>query len=105
MKSPVTITMLIVGGCLIIAPLAFGALHEHQVSAIFTARSDLRSLNFGDDYSALSPVSRFGCWLTGTALCAVAVAGAAADSRRSYRALPPAAEDRAGFIPAKGSPL
>jgi hypothetical protein len=43
MKTPVTVTMLIVGGFLIIAPFAFGALHEHAVSATFIARRDLTS--------------------------------------------------------------
>jgi hypothetical protein len=83
MKTPVTITMLLVGGLLILAPFIFSALHEHEVSATFIARSDLTSMNFGDDRSALSPMSRFGCWLTGTGLCAVAIIGASADARRS----------------------
>jgi hypothetical protein len=80
--------MLIVGGFLIIAPFAFGALHEHAVSATFIARRDLTSVHFGDESSALGPMSRFGCWLTGTALCVVAIIGAATDARRSTHAVP-----------------
>jgi hypothetical protein len=83
MKTPVTITMLIVGAFLIVAPFVFGALHEHAVSTTFIARADLTSVQFGHENSALGPVSRFGCWLTGTALCVVAIIGAAADARRS----------------------
>jgi len=82
MKTPVTITMLLVGGFLIIAPFAFGAIHEQQLSAIFIARSDLTRIDFGEERSPLSPVSRFGCWLTGTVLCVVAIIGAARDGRR-----------------------
>ena len=87
MKTPVTITMLIVGGFLLIAPFAFNALHEHEMSATFIARSELRNLTFGDEHSALSPLSRFGCWFTGTSLCVVAIIGAARDARRSTQAL------------------
>ena len=87
MKTPVTITMLIVGAFLLVAPFAFSALHEHEVSATFIARSDLTSINFGEERSALGPVSRFGCWFTGTALCVVAIIGAATDARRSTQAL------------------
>ena len=83
MKTPVTITMLILGAFLIVAPFVFGALHEHAVSATFIARSDLTSVHFGEENSALGPMSRFGCWLTGTALCVVAILGAASDARRS----------------------
>ena len=79
--------MLIVGGLLIIAPFVFGALHERTVSATFIARSDLTSINFGEESSALGPISHFGCWFTGTALCTVAILGAAADARRSARPL------------------
>ena len=85
MKTPVTLTMLIVGGILIIAPFAFSALHEHEVTAAFVARSDLTSINLGDEKSALSPLSRFGCWFTGTILCAVAIIGAAKDARRQVQ--------------------
>lgn len=87
MKTPVTITMLLVGGFLVVAPFAFSALHEHEVAATFIARSDLTNISFGDDRSALSSLSRFGCWLTGTGLCMVAIIGAATDARRSTHAL------------------
>ncbi|HEX5175768.1 MAG TPA: hypothetical protein VFV83_02005 [Chthoniobacteraceae bacterium] len=91
MKTPVTITMLIVGALLIVAPFVFGALHEHAVSATFVARSDLTSVQFGEESSALGPMSRFGCWLTGTALCVIAILGAASDARRSTQRVKDAA--------------
>ena len=87
MKTPVTLTMLIVGGLLILAPFAFSALHEHQLSETFIARSDLTRINFGEEQPALGLVSRFGCWFTGTGLCVVAILGAVADARRSAREL------------------
>jgi hypothetical protein len=87
MKTPVTITLLLVGGLLILAPFIFGALHEREVAQVFIARSDLTSINFGAESSALGQMSRFGCWLTGTALCIVAILGAASDGRRSAQAL------------------
>ena len=87
MKTPVTITMLLVGGFLIAAPLAFSALHEHEVAATFVARNDLTNINFGDESSSLRSLSSFGCWLTGTGLCLAAIIGAAADARRSTQAL------------------
>lgn len=83
MKTPVTITMLVVGGFLLIAPFAFSAIQQQQVAAILIARSDLTSLNFSGEHTALSPLSRFGCWFTGSILCAFAIIGAIKDTRRS----------------------
>lgn len=86
MKTPVTITMLIVGALLILAPFVFGSIQDRQVSALLMARNDLNRVNFDIERSSLTPWSRFGCWFVGTTLCVVATIGATTDARRSAEA-------------------
>ena len=78
MKSAIAITLIIVGALLIMTPVLADHLHESNVVALLS-RDNVRQVTLngqmGDAY-------RFGCWLTGSAMIAVAVlAGLAA--RRS----------------------
>ena len=70
MKSPVAITLIIVGGLLILGPAFTDYTARAQVASIL-AQQKFTSLNL--DPPPMSSTYRFGCWLAGSAMIAAAV--------------------------------
>ena len=69
MKTPLAITLIIVGAVLILAPVAADQLHESRVANVIS-RPGITSVRLGEP---LSETYRLGCWLTGSAMIALAV--------------------------------
>lgn len=69
MKTPIAITLIIVGAVLILAPIVADQLHQARVAELLL-RPEIRSVNLGGETSELY---RFGCWLVGTSIIILAV--------------------------------
>lgn len=69
MKTPVTITIIIVGGLILVAPLVADYLERAQVAEAM-ARPGVTSVNLRP---TLSEEYRLGCWLVGGAMIAAAI--------------------------------
>ncbi|MHA3774868.1 hypothetical protein ACXR0O_25390 [Verrucomicrobiota bacterium sgz303538] len=70
MKSPVAVTLIIVGGLLIFGPVIADHSARAQVVAIMTEQK-LTSVNLTPP--PMSPQYRFGCWFVGSLMITVAV--------------------------------
>ena len=80
MKSPVAVTLIIVGGLLIFGPVIADHSARAQVVTIMTEQK-LTSVNLNPP--PMSSQYRFGCWLVGSLMITVAVL-----SSRSRKAEP-----------------
>jgi hypothetical protein len=69
MKTPVAVTLIIVGALLVMTPVLADFLYQRNVVALM-AKSDLTSVILSGQMSELY---RFGCWFTGSAMVGVAV--------------------------------
>jgi len=69
MKTPIAITLIIMGGLLVVTPALADYLHQLNVVAIMS-RSGITSVTLTGQMSELY---RFGCWLTGSGMVGVAV--------------------------------
>ncbi len=70
MKTPVAVTLIIVGGLLILSPLLADHLARAQIVAVMT-HSNLTSINLSPP--PMSSAYRFGCWFAGGIMIALAV--------------------------------
>ena len=69
MKTPVAITLIIVGGLLVAAPIVSDYLQRAQVAETL-GKSGVTSVNLEP---TLSSHYRLGCWIVGSAMVAAAV--------------------------------
>lgn len=70
MKTPVAVTLIIVGGLLILGPAISDHLARAQIVEVMT-KQQLTSVHL--DPSPLSATERFGCWAIGAVMIAAAV--------------------------------
>ena len=70
MKTPVAVTLIIVGGLLILGPLVADHLARAQVVAVMT-HSSLTSVSLNPP--PISSAYRFGYWFAGSVMIALAV--------------------------------
>jgi hypothetical protein len=69
MKTPVAITLIIMGALLVMTPAIADFLYQRNVVALM-ARSGVTGVTLAGQMSELY---RFGCWLTGSGMVGVAV--------------------------------
>ena len=69
MKTPIAVTLIIMGALLIMTPVLADFLYQRNVVALM-ARSGVTSVTLAGQMSELY---RFGCWLTGSAMVGIAV--------------------------------
>ena len=70
MKTPVAVTLIIVGGFLILGPVVADHLARAQIVAVLT-QAKLESVNLQPP--PMSSPYRFGCWFSGSIMIAAAV--------------------------------
>ena len=78
MKTPIAVTLIIMGALLVMTPADF--LYQRNVVALMS-RSGVTSVTLAGQMSELY---RFGCWLTGSAMVAVAVFSALFSRRQAH---------------------
>ena len=69
MKTPIAVTLIIMGALLVMTPALADFLYQRNVVALM-ARSGVTSVTLAGQMSELY---RFGCWLTGSGMVGVAV--------------------------------
>ena len=69
MKTPIAVTLIIMGALLVMTPAIADFLYQRNVIALL-ARSGVSSVTLTGQMSELY---RFGCWLTGTGMVGIAV--------------------------------
>ena len=69
MKTPIAVTLIIMGALLVMTPALADFLYQRNVVALM-AKSGVTSVTLAGQMSELY---RFGCWLTGSAMVGVAV--------------------------------
>lgn len=78
MKTPIAITLIIMGTLLVMTPVLSDYLYQRNIVELITQSGGERAVLVGQ----MTENYRFGCWLTGSCMVAVAVMA----SRRSPRA-------------------
>jgi hypothetical protein len=73
MKSPVAVTLIIMGALLIMTPALADCLYARNLAAVMT-RPEIASVNLEGKMSTLY---RIGCWLAGSVMIGVAVLASA----------------------------
>jgi hypothetical protein len=71
MKTPIAVTLIIMGALLVMTPAISDALYQRNVVALMN-RSGVTSVTLAGQ---MSRFYRLGCWLTGTGMIGVAVLG------------------------------
>ena len=85
MKTPVAITLIIMGALLVMTPSFADMVYQHNVVTVMT-KSGVTGVSLAGQMSELY---RFGCWLTGSSMVLVAVLSALrAANRQAAPALP-----------------
>ncbi len=69
MKTPVAVTLIIMGALLIMVPAQADYMYQRNVIELLSL-TNVTSVNF---ISQMSDAYRFGCWLTGTGMIAIAI--------------------------------
>ena len=69
MKTPIAITLIIMGALLVMTPMFADVMYQHNVVTLM-GRSGVTGVTLAGQMSELY---RFGCWLTGSAMVGVAV--------------------------------
>jgi hypothetical protein len=69
MKTPIAVTLIIVGGLLIMTPALADFLYQRNVVALLATANFDRVMLAGQ----MSELYRFGCWLNGSGMVGVAV--------------------------------
>ena len=85
MKTAVAVTLIIVGGLLILGPLLSNHLARTQIVAVMKEQG-LTSVNLQP--AAMSSNYRFGCWFAGSAMIAAAVLMSRRGSRKKSETPP-----------------
>jgi hypothetical protein len=80
MKTPIAVTLIIMGALLVITPALADVLYQHNVVALM-GRSGVTGVTLAGQ---MSEPYRFGCWLTGTAMVGVAVFSALFSRRQTH---------------------
>ena len=80
MKTPIAVTLIIMGALLIMTPPLADFLYQRNV-LVLLARSGVTSATLAGQMSELY---RFGCWLTGSGMIAVAVLCSLAGRRQPH---------------------
>lgn len=83
MKTPIAITLIIMGTLLVMTPALSDYLYQRNIVELITSTGGERAVLVGQ----MTETYRFGCWLTGSCMVAVAVLA----SRRSRAAAAAAA--------------
>jgi len=71
MKTPIAVTLIIMGALLVMTPVISDLLYQRNVVALLN-RSGVTSVTLRNQMTSFY---RFGCWLTGTGMIGVAVLG------------------------------
>ena len=69
MKTPVAVTLIIMGALLVITPAIADFFYQRNIVALM-ARSGVPGATLAGQ---MSEIYRFGCWLTGSAMIGIAV--------------------------------
>ena len=69
MKTPIAVTLIIMGALLVITPALADWLYQRNVIALLASGNIERVTLAGQ----MSNLYRFGCWLTGTGMVSIAV--------------------------------
>lgn len=69
MKTPIAVTLVIVGGLLVATPIISDFMHRQQIVAAMS-KAGVTSVSL---HPELSANYRFGCWSTGAAMVAAAI--------------------------------
>ena len=69
MRTPVAITLIIMGALLVMVPAQADYMHQRNVVELLS-KTNVTSVNL---IGQMSDEYRFGCWLTGSAMVAIAV--------------------------------
>ena len=69
MKTPIAVTLIIMGALLVMTPALSDIFYQHNVVTIM-ARSGVTGVTLAGQ---MSEIYRFGCWLTGTGMVGIAV--------------------------------
>ena len=69
MKTPIAVTLIIMGALLVMTPAIADSFYQRNVVALM-ARSGVTSVTLAGQ---MSDTYRFGCWLTGSAMIGIAV--------------------------------
>ncbi len=69
MKTPVAVTLIIMGALLVMVPVQADYMHERNVVELLS-KTNVTSVNL---INPMSDEYRFGCWLTGSGMIALAV--------------------------------
>jgi uncharacterized membrane protein YjgN (DUF898 family) len=69
MKTPVAVTLIIIGGLLVMTPALSDYLHQRNLVALMS-RPGITSVNLD---GKMGDLYRIGCWLTGSVMVGVAV--------------------------------
>ena len=72
MKTPIAVTLIIMGALLVMTPALSDLFYQRNVVAIM-ARSGVTGVTLSGQ---MSDLYRFGCWLTGSGMVGIAVLGA-----------------------------
>jgi hypothetical protein len=79
MKTPIAVTLIIMGGLLVMTPALADFLYQRNVVALLaTSRFESVTLT-----GQMSELYRFGCWLTGSGMVGVAVLSSLFSRRQS----------------------
>lgn len=85
MKTPVAITLIIMGALLVMIPSLADMVYQHNVVTVMT-KAGVTSVSLAGQMSELY---RFGCWATGSGMVLIAVLSALrAGSRHGAPSLP-----------------
>jgi hypothetical protein len=80
MKTPIAVTLIIMGALLIMTPALADFLYQRNVVALMS-KSGVNSVTLAGQMSAHY---RFGCWLTGSGMVGVAVLSALFSRRQTH---------------------
>jgi hypothetical protein len=85
MKTPVAITLIIMGALLVMTPSLADMVYQHNVVTVIT-KAGVTSVSLAGQMSELY---RFGCWATGSGMVLIAVLSALrAGSRQGTSSVP-----------------
>jgi len=80
MKTPIAVTLIIMGALLVMTPALADFFYQRNVIALM-GRSGVTSVTLGGQMSELY---RFGCWVTGSVMVGVAVISALFSRRQTH---------------------
>lgn len=82
MKTPLAITLVIMGALLVMTPAISDFFYQRNVIALMSSQSGVKSVVL---QGQMSQTYRFGCWLTGSGMVGIAVLCSMVAMRRGAR--------------------